>query len=52
MEFSAFSAGLFNQMDIRDHHALVDGLAHVIHRQQSYADAGQCFHLHAGLAMQ
>ena len=35
-EFSALAPGLFDQMDLTDDHALIDGLAHIIDGEQSH----------------
>ena len=44
---TALSPILFDQMDIQDPHTAIDGLAHIIDRQERCADAGQRFHFHA-----
>ena len=37
-------------MDLAQRHPLVNGLAHIVDRQQGHRNAGQGLHLHAGLA--
>ena len=44
---TALSPILFDQMDIQDPHAAIDGLAHIINRQKRCTDTGQRFHFHA-----
>ena len=52
MELSAFSSALLFQVNIRHNHPFVQGLAHVIDREQGYRDAGESFHLHTSLSLQ
>ena len=44
------STFLLHQLDVADHHRLVDGLHHVVQRQRRHRDGGQRFHFDAGLA--
>src|SRR5262249_31695555 len=41
--------GLLKQLDVRNDHALVHGLAHVVNRQQCHAYAHPSFHLDSPL---
>ena len=40
----------FDQFDIVNRHAAVNSLAHVINRQQTNLDGGECFHFDASRA--
>lgn len=44
------AAPFFQQTNRVDAHAPVDGLAHVVDREQSDTGCGQCLHLYAGAA--
>ena len=46
---AAASAALEHQLDVADHHRLVDRLDHVVDRQRGDGDGGERFHLDAGL---
>jgi hypothetical protein len=47
---SRFAAGFFQQTNILDDHAAIDGLAHVVNGQQAGGNRGQRLHLDAGAA--
>ena len=47
---AALATVLFQQLHVRNHHAAVGGLAHVIDGQQRHLHGGQGFHFHPGLA--
>ena len=47
--FIGFAAGLFDEVDVGDRHALLDGLDHVVDGQRGDADRGQRLHLDARL---
>ena len=48
---AALAADFFDEVDILETHALIDGLAHIVDRQQSHGYARQGFHFDAGLAV-
>ena len=48
LEVAGLAAGLVDEADVRDAHAAVHRLAHVVDRQGGDADGGQRLHLHAG----
>lgn len=48
---AALAADFFDKVDILQTHAFIDGLTHIVHRQQSHRYAGQGFHFDACLAV-
>ena len=46
----ALAAGLLDQVDLAQLHALIHGLAHIVDGEQRGRNAGQSFHFHAGHA--
>ena len=50
-EMAAFAADFFDEVDILDTHAFIDGLAHIVDRQQGHGYTRQGFHFDARLAI-
>ena len=51
MKIAAFPAAFGDEVNVADHHAPVDRLAHIVDSEQRRRYAGQCFHLHARFAV-